>query len=88
MSGRPGPEGQDQVDLSEGLARAGLGLHRLWLQQLAVGGDAGVTELDAYLHGALTLSPHQHDVLAQALNDHFRDVGDLTRVRSDGASSA
>ena len=79
MSTHPGPG--HALSLADGLAHARLTLQRLWLEQLAVGGDAGMTELDAYLHGALSLSPAQHDVLVQALNDHFRDTGDPTRVR-------
>ncbi len=39
------------------------------------GGDASPLELEAYLLGFLVLDPHQHDVIAQALNEHFLDLG-------------
>jgi hypothetical protein len=42
---------------------------------VAVGGDASPLELEAYLLGLLAIDPHQHDVIAQALNEHFLDCG-------------
>ncbi len=32
-------------------------------------------QLEAFLYGALTPSPHDHDVLAHALNERFVELG-------------
>ena len=64
-----------RLKLKAGLARSGLTYHELWWRQVAVGGDAGPLELEAYLLGLLDLDPHQYDVIAQALNEHFLDLG-------------
>lgn len=65
--------GRRQLEL--GLARSGLTYQELYWRQVAVGGDAGPLELEAYLMGLLRMDPYQHDVIAQALNEHFMDLG-------------
>ena len=55
------------------LNRSGLSYRDLWLRQIAVGGDADAFELEAYVLGLLTLDPHQHNIIAQALNEYFLD---------------
>lgn len=57
------------------MVRSGLTYQDLWWRQLAVGGDASPLELEAYLLGLLTIGRHQHDVIAQALNEHFLELG-------------
>ena len=32
-------------------------------------------QMEAFLYGALTPSPHDHDVLAHALNERFVELG-------------
>lgn len=46
-----------------------LSITGVWLHYISLGGDYTEYELDAYLHGALTLSAYQHDVIAQAVNE-------------------
>jgi hypothetical protein len=65
--------GREQLEA--GLLRSGLTYQELWWRQVAVGGDASPLELEAYLLGLLRLDPHQHDLIAQALNEHFLDLG-------------
>jgi hypothetical protein len=82
-SGAEGSRGGDEPQQKEhgrqqletGLIRSGLTYQELWWRQVAVGGDASPLELEAYLLGLLTLDPHQHDLIAQALNEHFLDLG-------------
>jgi len=69
-------EEQRRRQLEAGLARSGLTYQELWWRQVAVGGDASPLELEAYLLGLLAIDPHQHDVIAQALNEHFLDCGE------------
>jgi hypothetical protein len=65
-----------RLQLEAGLTRSGLSYQELWWRQVAVGGDASPLELEAYLLGLLSIDPHQHDVIAQALNEHFLDCGE------------
>jgi hypothetical protein len=71
----PGPE-VARRQLQAGLTRSGLSYQELWWRQVAVGGDASPLELEAYFLGLLTIGSHQHDVIAQALNEHFLDQGE------------
>jgi hypothetical protein len=66
-------QGPHRRELQNGFVRSGLSYHDLWWRQLAIGGDASALELEAYLLGLLNLSSHQHDLIAQALNEHYLD---------------
>jgi len=72
----PDHQEKGRLQLEAGLTRSGLTYQELWWRQVAVGGDASPLELEAYLLGLLTIDPHQHDVIAQALNEHFLDCGE------------
>ncbi len=41
----------------------------VWLHYVSLGGDLTEYELDAYLHEAYFLTPYQHDILAEAVNE-------------------
>jgi hypothetical protein len=47
----------------------------LWLRYFELGGMSTSFQVEAFLHGALTPSPHDHDVLAHALNERFVELG-------------
>lgn len=66
---------EPRLDLAAGMTRSGMSFYDLWLRQISVGGDAGVVEVEAYVLGLLSIDDHQHDVLAQAINEHFVDEG-------------
>lgn len=61
--------------LARGMAESRLSFRDLWLRQLAVGGTASELEVEAYVLGLLAPDDYQHDLLAQAINEHFLDVG-------------
>jgi hypothetical protein len=61
--------------LESALLHSGLTYQELWWRQVAIGGDATALELEAYLLGLLNLDAHQYDLIAQALNEHFLDLG-------------
>ncbi len=65
--------------LSDGLDRArldaGLSHGELWLRYFELGGMSSAFELEAFLYGALQPSPHDHDVVAHALNERFVELG-------------
>lgn len=52
----------------------------LWLRYFELGGMATALELEAYLYGALQPSALEHDVLAQALNERFVQLGGVYTV--------
>jgi hypothetical protein len=68
------PAGPD-LSLQDGLDLSGMSVNELWLRQISVGGTAGSLETEAYVLGLLVPDPHQYDVLAQALNEHFLELG-------------
>ena len=66
-------------ELLEPLERArrdlGLSLADLWMRYFALGGMSTALELEAYLYGALVVPPHDHDVIAVALNERYTELG-------------
>lgn len=63
------------LSLEEGMSLSGMTFGQLWLRQVAVGGDANAMEVEADVLGLLVPDPHQHNVIAQALNECFIDQG-------------
>ena len=47
----------------------------LWLRYFELGGMSTAFQVEAFLHGALEPSDHDHDVLAHALNERFVELG-------------
>jgi hypothetical protein len=47
----------------------------LWLRYFELGGMSTAFEVEAFLHGALEPTAHDHDVLAHALNERFIEMG-------------
>jgi hypothetical protein len=66
---------QPELSLQEGFTRSGMTFTELWIRQLGVGGTAGRLEVEAYVLGLLESDPFQHDLLAQAINEHFIERG-------------
>ncbi len=54
---------------------AGLSQAELWLRYCEVGGMRTALEVEAFVFGTLVPSAHDHDLLAQALNDRFVELG-------------
>lgn len=63
-----------QRGLARAFRRAELTEHELWLRYFALGGVAGPTEVEAYLHGLMPLPQLEHNILALAVNDRLRDL--------------
>jgi hypothetical protein len=62
--------------LSDGWELSGLTVTELWLRYLAVGGTASPAQVDAYVHGRPDPDSHQHNLIAQAINEYFIDRGE------------
>jgi len=65
-----------RFSLSDGWNLSGLTLSGLWLRYLALGGTASPARVAAYAHGLLRPDSYQHNMIAQALNEHFTDRGE------------
>jgi hypothetical protein len=63
-----------QRELSRAYSHAELTTNELWLRYFALGGEAGPTEVDAYLNGLMAFSPFQHNILALALNERLNEL--------------
>jgi hypothetical protein len=62
------------ASLRAGLALSDMSLHQLWVACLALGGDQGLDELRRYLSDQCGASPHEHDIVAQALNERCAEL--------------
>ncbi|MBV9095553.1 MAG: hypothetical protein JO132_17055 [Streptosporangiaceae bacterium] len=62
--------------LSDGWDLSGLTLAELWLRYLALGGTASKTRVAAYAGGLLRPDSYQHNMIAQAINERFTDLGE------------
>jgi hypothetical protein len=67
-------ENEQRRALDVGYRRAELTLEQLWLRYFALGGIAGLVEVEAYLHGLVPLSPVQRDLLAQTVNERLDEL--------------
>lgn len=63
------------MSLRAGLALSGMSYERLWFDYLGLGGTFGLKGLIAVLEGEREITAHEHNMIAQALNDHFTDHG-------------
>jgi hypothetical protein len=66
---------QRQIQLAE-LCRqhTALSCVELWLLCFALGGMNTLQQVEAFLHGALRPTPHEFNLMALALNEHFKDL--------------
>jgi hypothetical protein len=62
--------------LSDGWDLSGLTLAKLWLRYLALGGNASPALLEAYARGLVCPDRYEHNMIAQAINEHFMDRGE------------
>ena len=62
-------------DLEAVRRRLGVDLADVWLAYFGLGGTATAAVIEGYLRGADDLDRLQHDILAQAINEHAMDKG-------------
>ena len=67
-------EHEQRRALDVGYRRAELTLEQLWVRYFALGGVAGLVEVEAYLHGMMSLPPLQRDILAHAVNERLDEL--------------
>jgi hypothetical protein len=76
-------ENEQRRALDVGYRRAELTLEQLWLRYFALGGVAGLVEVEAYLHGLMPLPSLQRDILAHAVNERLDELTWRHRVLKD-----
>ncbi len=64
------------ISLLEGMTKSGMTYDELWLRHIAVSGTASKMEVEAYVLGLLVPDAHQHNLIAQAMNEFFLDIGE------------
>jgi hypothetical protein len=63
----------DQLDVFR--QEAGLSHGELWMRYFELGGMSSGFELETFLYGLTAPTPHDHDVIATALNERFVELG-------------
>ena len=63
------------LHLADGLRLAGLSYADLWTRYLALGGAGSLDQLCDHMNSADCPDEHEHNIIAQALNDVFVDEG-------------
>jgi anti-anti-sigma factor len=63
------------LELSDGFILSGLGIRQLELRYLTLGGHGTLEELLGHIDGSVCPDEHDHNVIAQALNEAFLEQG-------------
>ena len=64
-----------RLSLQDGFDLAGIDIRELWWRYAALGGQAGPSLLGRRITAAEPVSESEHNLIAQALNEHFADWG-------------
>lgn len=67
-------ESEQRRRFAESLRHADVSIEELWLRYFTLGGQAGQFEVEAYIHGAMTLPSLQRDILTHALNERLDEL--------------
>jgi len=62
-------------DIEAGRRHLGMSPQDVWVGYFAVGGNGSQAEVREWLSSAVRLPAREHDLLAQALNDRFTEIG-------------
>jgi hypothetical protein len=64
------------LSLEAGMRLSGMSYPELWLRHISVSGTIGLLELEAYVLGLLAPDNYQHNLIAQAMNEYFLELGE------------
>ncbi|MCW2528008.1 MAG: hypothetical protein JWM76_2868 [Pseudonocardiales bacterium] len=79
---------QSGLSLYDGMQLSGMTFYDLWVRQITVGGAADELAVEAYTLGLLIPDPLEHNILAQAVNEHFLERGQDHPVAYMGSANA
>jgi hypothetical protein len=68
-------ETESGMSLADGMRLSGMSYSELWLRHISVSGTLSEMELEAYVLGLLVPDDYQHNLIAQALNEYFIELG-------------
>jgi hypothetical protein len=58
----------------QAMQAAGLSLQSMWIRYFSIGGSADEFEVDAYLHGLISLTPLERNCVSYAVNELIRET--------------
>ena len=73
--GIPGNEDEQRQGFRLAFEAAPLTFEQVWIKYFGIGGEAGLTEVQAYVYGALSFPALERDLLAHALNESLNTLG-------------
>ena len=65
---------QAQATLAQSFEACQMQVDELWVAYFALGGNGGKYEVELYLNGMGSMSAHEHNVLAHAVNEGLADL--------------
>jgi hypothetical protein len=74
----PDPTG---LTLRDGFDLCGMTVEQAWVRYVGLGGNEGPAEMARRIRGPVGIDDYEHDLIAQALNEHFLDLGQDHPVR-------
>ena len=75
------------LSLRDGMDLSGMSVQQLWLRYIGLGGCETPTDIQHQLLGTVAIGDHEHNLLAQAINEHFIERGQDHPVHYRGALS-
>ena len=69
------PVSTSDFSLRDGMDLAGIGLDDLWVRYLSLGGNNDRGQLGSHITAQTCPDPHDHNVIAQAINEPFLERG-------------
>lgn len=70
-----GDEDEQRQDFRLAFETAPLTLEQVWMKYFGLGGETGLTEIEAYVYGVMRLPALERDLLAHALNETLNTLG-------------
>jgi hypothetical protein len=71
---------QARADLARSFEACQLQVDEVWVAHFALGGNSERQQVEAYLTGSGSMSAHEHNVLAQAVNERLAELRWLPRA--------
>ncbi|MFC7616363.1 hypothetical protein ACFQV2_25725 [Actinokineospora soli] len=68
-------DGEEQRrSTARAVEHTGLSVEQLWGRYFAMGGNCGLLDVDAYLHGLMDLPELERDILAHTVNERLDEL--------------
>jgi hypothetical protein len=74
------------LTLRDGMELSGMSWPELWTRYINLGGSASIAVLQGHVADPVGLTGYEHDVIAQAINEHFTERGEDHPVAYTGAA--